>query len=302
LGFRQGFDVITMKEFLEREAMTGNLRDRSSGQATYPPLNRTDWDGLSEVAPVFEWLRNASVTPMWSAECVVPFPARRRGGRNQGGGREPEDGEAWVRQLQRQLDTTSEQQEQEWLANPAPPPADADPWTRMTQILAGRRKLCPYGDELRQERVVHVVRDEDADRRLLVHFYAFLLFQDWREELRTKRFIRDRVRYGDEIQCAAARIVAELRDHVRRKSGSTPGGGGGGGSASGAFDTMHVRRDDFTKLPGYSAVTGNASDLVKDVQDILVPGSTVYIATDEANKTYFEPFKQVYDVKFLDGT
>jgi hypothetical protein len=287
-----------MKEFLEREVMTGNLRDRASGQVTYPPFNRTNWDGRSDAGPLFEWLRNTSVTPMWNAECVLPFPARR-GGRNGREEREPEDGEAWVRQLQRQLDTTSEGQEQEWLDNPAPPPADADPWTRMTQILAGRRKLCLYGKEVQQERVVHVVHDEDADWRLLVHFYAFFFFQDWREELRMKRFIRDRVRYRDEIQCAAARIVAELRDHVKQKSGSSAGGAAG---ASGAFDAMHVRRDDFTEPDGYSEVAANASDILEDVRDVVAPGSTVYIATDETNKTYFEPFKRVYDVKFLGGT
>lgn len=35
----------------------------------------------------------------------------------------------------------------------------------------------------------------------------FLFFADWRHDLWTKRFVRDHLRYVDEIQCAAARVV-----------------------------------------------------------------------------------------------
>jgi hypothetical protein len=168
----------------------------------------------------------------------------------------------------------------------------------MLQILAGRGKLCVYSKEMQQERVVHAMLDVDRDVRLLVHFYAFLFFQDWREELLMKRFVRDHVRYRDDVQCAAAQMVAALRDHVRQKAGST---GRGQGGEFGAFDTMHVRRGDLTTLEGYNRVTVNASDIVESVRDVLVPGSTVYISTEESDKFYFEPFKSVYDVKFLDG-
>jgi hypothetical protein len=37
-----------------------------------------------------------------------------------------------------------------------------------------------------------------------VHFYAFLFFEDWHTDLWVKRFVRDHLRYLDEIQCAAA--------------------------------------------------------------------------------------------------
>lgn len=33
---------------------------------------------------------------------------------------------------------------------------------------------------------------------------------------------------------------------------------------------------------------------------ILHPGEIVYIATDETDKSFFEPLKQQYNVKFLD--
>ena len=43
----KGLDIISMEEFLKREAMSGNLRNRTSGIVTFPPGNRTNWDGES---------------------------------------------------------------------------------------------------------------------------------------------------------------------------------------------------------------------------------------------------------------
>ena len=34
-------DMITMKEFLETEAMTGQMKDKTTGQVSFPPYNRT---------------------------------------------------------------------------------------------------------------------------------------------------------------------------------------------------------------------------------------------------------------------
>jgi len=52
-----------------------------------------------------------------------------------------------------------------------------------------------------------------------------------------QRFMRDHVRYVNEIQCAAARIVHALRAHVGNK---TIGPG-----YEGDFDTFHIRRQVF---------------------------------------------------------
>lgn len=49
-----------------------------------------------------------------------------------------------------------------------------------------------------------------------------------------KRFMRDHLRYADEIQCAAARIVHAMREYAKTKNpGSNP---------KGEFDTFHIRR------------------------------------------------------------
>ena len=62
--------------------------------------------------------------------------------------------------------------------------------------------------------------------RLLTHFYAFLFFEDYDHDLWAKRFVRDHLRYVDEIQCAAARIASALKEKARA-SGIFVGGGGG---------------------------------------------------------------------------
>ena len=39
-----GIDIITMEEYLNREAMTGKLKDKNTGEVIFPPNNRTDWN------------------------------------------------------------------------------------------------------------------------------------------------------------------------------------------------------------------------------------------------------------------
>ena len=103
-----------------------------------------------------------------------------------------------------------------------------------------------------------------------------------------KRFIRDHVRYIDEVQCAAARIVAAVRDHVRKRDPK---------NAQGIFDTFHIRRGDFqfkdTRIP--------ANEILANSKDQLTPNSTIFIATDERDKKFFDPFREAgYDILFLD--
>jgi GDP-fucose protein O-fucosyltransferase len=264
-----------MKEFLEREAMMGKMRDRYSGRVTFPPGNRTDWNG-QDVVPLKEWLRNSTLTPMWGPDrCLAAFPASGK----------HEDVEI-LRKIQQQIHA------QGLLSDPVlddPPPVDSKTMTRMREILSHRQDLCVYDEDMRKERVVHFMCYHKMRVRLLVHFYAFLFFEDWREDLWMKRFMRDHVRYIDEIQCAAARIVNAMREHAKSRNATDP---------SGHFDTFHVRRGDFQ----FKHTRIEAAEIVKNTNDILSPGSTIYIATDERDKSFFAPLKAQYDVKFMDGT
>jgi len=118
--------------------------------------------------------------------------------------------------------------------------------------------------------------------KLLTHFYAFVFFRDWRADLWSKRFVRDHLRYIDEIMCAAARVV----EAVRKRSKNT----------NGAFDSMHIRRGDFQ----YKKTRLEAKELIERSKDKLEEGGLLYIATDERDKSFFEPFREHYDVVFLD--
>ena len=102
-----------------------------------------------------------------------------------------------------------------------------------------------------------------------------------------KRFIRDHVRYIDEIQCAAARLVAGIRDHVRKRDPS---------NKEGIFDSFHIRRGDFQ----FKKTRISAEEIYKNSKDQLTPNSTIFIATDERDKKFFQPLADKYDVLFLD--
>jgi hypothetical protein len=115
-----------------------------------------------------------------------------------------------------------------------PVAVDASPLDRLMEAMADRNGLCIYDHELQKEKVFHVTTGNGRDAlRLLVHFYAFLFFENWKQDLWTKRFVRDHLRYIDEIQCAAARVVHAMRE-ISKKNGN-----------GGAFDTFHIRRTDF---------------------------------------------------------
>lgn len=101
----------------------------------------------------------------------------------------------------------------------------------------------------------------------------------------TKRYVRDHLRYIDEIQCAAAKIVHAVRQKSREH-----------GDPSGTFDTFHIRRGDFQ----YKQTRIECSQIYENVKDVLVENSTIFIATDERQKTFFQPLRERFHVYFLD--
>ena len=103
-----------------------------------------------------------------------------------------------------------------------------------------------------------------------------------------KRFIRDHVRYIDEVQCAAARVVNAIREHARKRDPTK--------NPQGIFDTFHIRRGDFQ----FKTTRIEADEIYDRTKDELQPNSTIYIATDERNKKFFQPLRDQYDILFLD--
>lgn len=82
--------------------------------------------------------------------------------------------------------------------------------------------------------------------------------------------------------------MAAVRKHARNKDPVT--------NPNGVFDAFHVRRGDFQ----YKSTRVDANHILKMAQKKIPDGATVFIATDERDKSFFQPLRDHYDVVFLD--
>jgi hypothetical protein len=273
---QEALDIITMDEFLRREGITGRLKDRF-GRVSFPPSNRTNWNGMtSEVATQLEpWQQTISYMPDWNpTTCLAAFPASR--------------GPEAVQALQQVWDGIENSggfpSYHKFVGRPVPVHASAV--ERLKENAKERERLCIYGEAMQQEPLIHFHGKDELGGRLLVHFYAFLFFDDWRQDLWTKRFVRDRVRYVDEIQCAAARVVHAVRERARERDPS---------NVEGNFDAFHIRRGEFQ----YKRTRLSASEIYDISKDKIPDGATVFIATDERRRPFFADMASRYDLVFL---
>jgi hypothetical protein len=275
-----GLDVISMQDFLEI-AKTGKFVNPQTKQSVLPPGNRTDWNGASrpELTDLQRFLRNniTNTVMLWDPEeCLAAFPQSSN----------PVDMQALkdMHEHALKMGNGGMPKIETYIGKPNPVNASAE--ERLKENAAQRKELCLYDEQLQNKDWVHFPMEHSGDmaNRLLVHFYAFLFFQNWRHDLWMKRFVRDHVRYIDEIQCAAARIVESLRKRVKVRGVDTD------------FDTMHVRRGDFQ----YTVTRAEAADIYDMTRKRIPDNTTVYIATDEKKKNFFRPIQDHYDVVFLD--
>lgn len=275
-----GLEIISMQQFLE-ETM-GTTRNVKTQDIVFPPDNKkTAWDGdtggiKQKLSP---WLRSIALNPDWTPErCIATFPKST----------DQRD----VDELQQIMDEILAEEDGKFASRTAseyfinkPTSVDASTKDRLREFLSERKKLCIY-DKIHQEApIIHFhgkAKNQESGGRLLVHFYAFLFFQDWHADLWMKRFVRDHVRYIDNIQCAAARIVHKLRTEYKEST----------------FDSFHIRRGDFQ----YRNTRIDAEEIVANSKSEIPPGRTVYIGTDERSKKFFSPFKKEagWNILFLD--
>ena len=145
-----GVNIISMEQFLQETAMQGQLRNKFTGQVEYPPdNNRTDWDG-QDYSVLTEWLRNVTVTPLWApSRCLAVFPAKNGS----------IDDNEW--------DAMHKHIVSEGSPFDGPIPVDAAPMERMRELLAGRKELCVYNNELQQAPVLHFLCDYKRRIRML---------------------------------------------------------------------------------------------------------------------------------------
>ena len=130
----------------------------------------------------------------------------------------------------------------------------------------------------------------DFRYRLLVHFYAFIFFTDPEVGNFYKRFVRDFLRYHDEVFCAAGKIILALQyeDHTRSIAS--------GASASsldldlelvGGYSSLQIRRGDLQ----YKEVKFGSLEWYMNTREVWNPSEILYIATDERNQTFFDDFR-----------
>eukprot|EP00985_Skeletonema_marinoi_P018595 scaffold10417_cov137-Skeletonema_marinoi.AAC.19 len=283
-----GLHVISMEEFLKTEAMTGNLFNKTTGDAAFPPNNRTNWDGI-DPKPLKEYLRDVTLTPLnWTpGSCLVAFPS--------------DDGPEHFAELDEMMKEVNANfpRVQEFVNKPVPVNAPAT--ERLREAVAGQvKQLCVYDEKMQDAPVVHFMCYHKMRVRFLTHFYAFLFFESWEQDLFNKRFVRDHLRYADEIQCAAARVVAAIRDRARRRDPT--------GNPNGDFDSFHIRRvrrrvsvDEVNILRffQYKATRLEADQIYENTKDELQEKATVFVATDHQGKPFFKPLADHYDLVFL---
>jgi hypothetical protein len=274
---QSGLNIISMEDFLQREAVNGNLKSMTTGEAIYPPNNEVNWHN-QRLEPLWSYITSISRTFNWAPkECVLAFPAKVA---------DDQHLFSMMADVLIEKDGRPFPDYSEFQGKPVK--VDAPTIERFREVLAGRRKICMYDSKMHTENDIVHFKAEENEERLILPFYAFMFWEDWRQQLFAMRFVRDNLVYNEAIFCLAARMVNTIRDYVRQRSPE---------NGEGLYDAIHIRRGDFqSQFPNTEM---SATTILAGIQDSIAPGSTVYIATDERDPTFFEPLRKVYDLKFV---
>ena len=184
-----------------------------------------------------------------------------------------------------------------------------------------KRQLVPYDEDFHSQRAVFFPGHDS--NRLLTLWYGYFFFAEPATERAAKRYMRDRVRYHDSIFCVAGKVIDLLlkevvrlrltnlgdqnkRSEVEIKALPLVSYNGRGSKRvyrfmpiNSSYIAYHIRRGDFQQKH-----TRLESQDIIDQSTRLIPGDpgtwVVYIATDETNRTFFEPFFKTFkSVRFL---
>jgi len=254
-----GVNIISMEEFLVREAVHGRLKQFNGTNILLPPDNITNWDqtdnshdNVKNVSLLWNYIHEISyVASSWQPnKCVAAFPSlNTKGGTLDGNRRLLE----LIHDILTSKDGRPKPLPHEFQGRPVP--VNAPPIERLREVLAGRGELCLYRNIMRDASVVHFTQDITGNSvqgqsqlkgatRLLTQHYSFVFFEDWRQATWSSRLIRDSLRYTDEIMCAASRVIDAIRQSAYSHENS-----------QGSFDALHVRRNDFPNKYGIDKLT-----------------------------------------------
>jgi hypothetical protein len=153
------------------------------------------------------------------------------------------------------------------ISYPRVPPRGSLRFIRLLQFAAGRPILYELEQSARTAPFLHVTP-------MLEYFYT-LLFLPERTARRVKRAIRHAIRYKAEIEAVAEKAIGQLKN----------------------FNAVHVRRNTFLEDHAEARVT--AETMCHNLQRFIRNEHTLYIATDERDRSFFAPLSDRYQVVFL---
>jgi hypothetical protein len=167
--------VISMDEFLKREAVSGHLTYINTTRVAFPPGNKTSFEATirEERLSMWEYLRNVSACPKWQSMTefvVIP----------DGPGKDAAD--LSKKSTKRRLET-----------------------------FTAKRTAVNYDRYWQNQQIIHFISKPGDGYRLLEHFYTYLFFENEYMDRYFKRFVRDYIHYMDIIFCKAALIINELQ-------------------------------------------------------------------------------------------
>jgi len=184
---------------------------------------------------------------------------------------------------------------------------------RLTEMRAEqRRQIIPYDKSMHAHRAIYFPGDYGVKTRILSHFYTYLFWEQEKREHFYRRFVRDRLHYVDEIFCAAGQVVKLLheeavelavkeglpRSHLSDMT-ENPKTRGGDTNVGPTYFAYHVRRGDFQ----YRDTRISAEKILGSTKHLLDAHSNrtrlIYIATDEMNSSFFDPFREHFTVRLL---
>ena len=121
----------------------------------------------------------------------------------------------------------------------------------------------------------------DGSEGLIAHYTSKMYIECDKMNLYIRRFVRDSLRYHDSIFNIAWKLIEKL-DRM--------------GAGSGVWYSAHIRRGDFQ----FGETRLSCEELLEVFKsDRGVPsGGTIYIATDESDKSFFNVLKEHYTIYF----
>ena len=256
-----GIDLISMEQFLREEGAAGNLA---------APLPNNDTQLVKR--PLWDYLAQACYHKRWTpSESFFGFNIT-------------------------------------YDPSGIPVLGEISPTDRLEEITL-KRTLIPYDNEMHSHRAIFFSGEEP--NRLLTHFYAYLYFADPALEQFYKRFVRDKLRYHDDIFCAAGRVLnlilteasviqqRQNQHHTQNASDTSLKSERPLDTRTGpTFAAYHIRRGEFQQKQTRISAEQILSNTLQYVD--FNRTQLVYIATDEGNMSFFEPFRAVFKkVRFL---